>query len=404
MDFFFEPIYYDKNSKARRGRIHTPHGSIETPSFVPVGTQATIKSLDFDEVKALGTQVFFVNTYHMYLRPGIDVVRELGGLHTFMNWNGPIMTDSGGFQVFSLAREKFSSHDTKINGGSLVKITEEGVTFQSHWDGSSHMFTPSSSMAMQHGLESDIHIVFDDCTSYPVTHKKAQTSLVRTHRWAVESLEAHKKLNIEGMKIGKKYQALYGSVQGSIFEDLRIESAKFISSLDVDGIAVGGVSVGESKEEMVQVLNWVVPHLPQEKPRHLLGVGEIDDIFALVERGMDTFDCVQATRWGRMGQCIVPPDSGVDSKYIDSKYTYDITNKDFERDSRPLVTSCGCYTCTHHTRAYVHHLFRVRELLSYKLLTMHNMYQIHTLVTLIRDSLENGSFLELKRKWLYNRG
>ena len=358
----------DKKTKARVGEIHTPHGVIKTPAFVPVGTQASVKSLTPEEIRDSGTELFFVNTYHMYLRPGIDVIQKLGGIHKFMGWARPIITDSGGFQVFSLGRS------------DLVKIFEEGVEFRSHWDGTKHLFTPELSMEWQCQLGSDIHIAFDDCTSYPVTHEKARTSMEQTHRWAKRSLEAHKGFT--------KNQALYGSIQGSVFEDLRKESASFISSMDFDGIAIGGVAVGESKIETVHVLKWVVPLLPEGKPRHLLGGGDIDDIFELVEHGIDTFDCVQPTRLARTG------------RLLHKKHDIDITKKIYALDSKPIEKDCGCYTCQNFSRAYIHHLFHVRELLAYRLATIHNIFFVQNLVGKIREAIVQGSFLELKRQWL----
>lgn len=363
-NFGFKVLHVDKKSKARIGIIHTPHGDIHTPAFVPVGTQATVKSLTPDELNTLGVELFFVNTYHAYLRPGIEVIKKFGGLHKFMHWDKPLITDSGGFQVFSLAKK-----------ASLVKISEDGVEFQSHWDGSKHVFTPESSMQWQAELGSDMHIAFDDCTPYPVTHEKAKVSMERTHRWSARSLAAH----TQG--------ALYGSVQGSVYEDLRKESARTICSMDFDGIAVGGVSVGESKKEMADVLNWISPLLPPDKPRHLLGVGEIDDIFHLVEHGIDTFDCVQPTRLARTGILFM------------KKSSIDITKAKYEKDMRP-IDDCACYTCKIFSRAYIHHLFHVRELLAYRLATIHNIHFVNSLVTAIRASIVDGSFLELKNKWL----
>jgi queuine tRNA-ribosyltransferase len=408
--FSFDVLTKDSRTQARAGVIHTPHGDIQTPAFVPVGTQATVKSLSPDDLNTLGVQLYFVNTYHMYLRPGTSIVKKMGGLHTFMQWDKPLITDSGGFQVFSLGRESrpakhLSADEEKPQ---LVKIDEDGVEFRSHWDGTKHLFTPESSMQWQWELGADIHIAFDDCTPYPVTHEQARLSMERTHRWAVRSLNEHKKLSSQFMvhaKTSKKnamndeqstmnnYQALYGSIQGSVYEDLRRESASFISSLDTDGIAIGGVSVGETKEEMVHVLDWVTPLLPDEKPRHLLGVGEIDDIFALVERGVDTFDCVQPTRLARMGWLMVGRD-------MSANWTLDITKKEFAAQEGPVDPTCACYTCSRFSRAYVHHLFRVRELLGYKLATIHNLFAMHALVNAIRQSIEDGSFLELKKQWL----
>jgi queuine tRNA-ribosyltransferase len=363
--FSFKQLQKDKKTQARTGVIRTSHGDIQTPSFVPVGTQATVKSLTPEELNTIGVQLFFVNTYHMYLRPGIEIVKKAGGLHKFMHWNRPLMTDSGGFQVFSLAQK-----------ASLVKITDDGVEFQSHWDGSKHFFTPESSIKWQSELGSDIHIAFDDCTPYGVNHEKAKKSLERTHAWAKRSLAAHKN------------GALYGSIQGSVFEDLRKESAKFISSMDFDGIAIGGVSVGESKKEMANVLDWVAPLLPDDKPRHLLGVGEIDDIFTLIEHGIDTFDCVQPTRLARVGIL------------YEQHSQIDITKSLYADDFGPIEKGCSCYTCKNFTRAYIHHLFHVKELLGYRLATIHNLYFIDRLVSDIRKSIQDNSFLELKRAWL----
>ena len=305
-DFSFEVIHQDLKTKARSGVIHTPHGDIETPAFVPVGTQATVKSLTPEEITDSGTDIFFVNTYHMVLRPGIEVIKKFGGLHKFMHWDKPLITDSGGFQVFSLGAKRFARKGEDGQGeASLVRISDDGVTFKSHWDGKEYVFTPENSMQYQNDLGADIHIAFDDCTPYPVTKKQAEKSMQRTHQWAKRSLAAHKNV------------ALYGSIQGSVYEDLRKESASFITSLPFDGFAIGGVSVGESKKEMAQVLDWVTPLLPENKPRHLLGVGEIDDIFTLVAHGIDTFDCVQPTRLARMG--ILFPN-------------IDITKKEFAED------------------------------------------------------------------------
>jgi queuine tRNA-ribosyltransferase len=362
--FGFKRFYKDKKTRARVGEIHTSHGIIKTPAFVPVGTQATVKSLTPEELDTIGVQLFFVNTYHMYLRPGIEVVKKAGGLHKFMNWNHPLMTDSGGFQVFSLARRT-----------SLVKMKDDGVEFQSHWDGTKHVFTPESSMEWQSALASDIHIAFDDCTPYGVNHEKAKISMERTHTWAKRSLEAHTR------------GALYGSIQGSVFRDLREESAKFISGMNFDGIAIGGVSVGESKKEMENVLQWITPLLPDGKPRHLLGVGEIDDIFTLVAHGMDTFDCVQPTRLARVGMLYV------------GKKQIDITKARYAEDFGSIEKACECYTCQHFSRAYIHHLFHVKELLGYRLATIHNLHFIHRLMDDIRESIKNNSFLELKRAW-----
>lgn len=417
--FSFSIDFVDDKTKARVGRITTPHGVIHTPAFVPVGTQATVKSLTPDELSTLGVQLFFVNTYHAYLRPGLDVIRGFGGLHTFMGWNGPIITDSGGFQVFSLGgkklvniaisesavldRDRFARRADKADHaknnvypddykpvGELVAIDEDGVTFTSHWDGTKHRFTPERSIEIQHVLGSDIMIAFDECAPYPTTWGYAKAAMERTHRWAVRSLKAHQ---------GNTTQALYGVIQGSVYEDLRKESTKAICAMDFDGIAIGGVSVGESKTEMKEVLRWTAPFLPQDKPRHLLGVGEIDDVFTLIEYGMDTFDCVQPTRLARMGRLYL----NENFKMKNEKWMIDITKNTYQKETSPIDLACGCFTCQHFSRAYLHHLFRVKELLGYRLATIHNIHFMNSLVSDIRKEIENGTFLEMKKKWLYNR-
>jgi len=442
--FRFKELHKDRKTKARIGRIHTPHGDIETPAFVPVGTQASVKSLTPDELRELQVELFFVNTYHMYLRPGIDVVAKAGGLHRFMGWDGPIMTDSGGFQVFSLGREKYSHSLSQLSSietryrttqsdqnesPTLVKISDDGVTFRSHWDGSKHEFTPEKSMEYQWQLGSDIHIAFDDCTPYGVTHKQAEKSLERTHRWAERSLEEHKRLVSlssrgsvsdrsdlynkdcfvpqSGTRNDRKkpYQALYGSIQGSVYQDLREKSAKFITSLPFDGYAIGGVAVGESKEEMRNVLKWVSPLLPACKPHHLLGVGEIDDIFTLVEHGIDTFDCVQPTRLARMGRVYTKSDKSASWRTNPTNttnkkmYEIDIFKAEYAYDLSPIEKDCPCYTCQHFTRAYLHHLFKVRELLGYRLATIHNIAFINRLMSEIRLAIKTNSLVALKEKW-----
>lgn len=394
MGFSFIVTSRDPKTRARCGVISTPHGDIMTPAFVPVGTQASVKSLSPLELNTLGVQIFFVNTYHTYLRPGLAVIKKAGGLHGFMDWKKPLITDSGGFQVFSLARPKYTPADRGEDVPSLVTITEDGVEFRSHWDGSLHVFTAESSMQWQWELGSDIHIAFDDCTSYPATRSAAEKSMERTHRWLLRSIAAHVKLSKAYKSKSKPYQALYGVVQGSVYKELREKSAQYVAGLQTDGIAIGGVSVGESKKEMRSVLSWVLPHLPDNKPRHLLGVGEIDDIFALIESGMDTFDCVQPTRLARMGRLLVRK-AGHNE--------IDITNKIWAMDMGPVEKNCSCYTCMHFTRAYIHHLFRVRELLAYRLATIHNIHFIHTLVSEIRDAIPKGKLVEMKKKWGYNR-
>ena len=416
--FSFSVEATDTTTQARAGVIRTAHGFIRTPAYVPVGTQATVKSLTPDELSKLGVQVFFVNTYHTYLRPGVDIIEKFGGLHAFMAWDKPLMTDSGGFQVFSLARGRSFMKRDAGRGTSdvgvtspLARIADGGVTFRSHWDGSLHHFTPEKSIELQHRLGADIILTFDDCTPYPATREQARDSMERTHSWAQRSLQRHQTLKMKNEKVQKYLPALFGVVQGSVYKDLRIASARFISSLSVDGIAIGGVSVGEDKAEMERVVSWVVPHLPVRMPRHLLGVGEIDDIFTIVSYGIDTFDCVAPTRLARMGHLYTKKSnmkdpSGPDQRQIlnnnTMKFTIDITHASFARDRAPIDPDCTCSACRTFSRAYIHHLFRVRELLAYRLATIHNVHFVMNLVRTIREAIQDGSFLALKRNWLYN--
>lgn len=395
--FSFSLQTESRECDARAGVITTPHGTINTPAFIPVGTQATVKSLTPEEIRQTGTEMFFVNSYHMYLRPGVDIVKKAGGLHTFMNWDGPIITDSGGFQVFSLAHRKMAKilqSDAEVE--TLVTITDEGVEFRSHHDGSTHRFTPQRSLEIQRDLGADIILPLDDCTSYPVTHKKAEESIRRTHRWEEEAVN---RFHASGVRD----QALFGIIQGSVFEDLRKESAAFIASLPFDGFAIGGVSVGESKKEMQKVLKWVIPLLSPQKPRHLLGVGEIDDIFVAIENGIDTLDCVMPTRIARKGHILLRTarnEITTDSEKVQKRYEIDITKKNFSDDLKPLDPSCQCYVCKNYSRAYIHHLVDCRELLGYRLATFHNIYFIQDLIKTIRSSIQNNSFKKLKKLWM----
>src|SRR3989344_8363985 len=307
--FSFEVIAKDKKSQARVGRIMTAHGVIETPAFVAVGTRATVRGLTPSDLKEIGVQILFGNTYHLHLRPGEDIVQEFGGLGKFMGWNGPTITDSGGFQVFSLGQKKIKilQEDEDQTEAKLVDIKEVSVIFRSHIDGTLHEFTPEKSIEIQQKLGADIVLVFDECAPHPSTHEYTKQATERTHKWAIRSLAAHKSeyqnpksetiSNVQNPNDKKRLkQALYGIIQGGVYKDLRKESAKLISSLPFDGIAIGGVSVGESKKQMRDALEWSIPFMPEEKPRHFLGLGEIDDIFDSIEKGMDTFDCVIPTR------------------------------------------------------------------------------------------------------------
>ena len=394
--FNFEILGKDVKSDARAGVIHTVHGDIKTPSFVPVGTQATVKSMSNEDLQEIGVQVFFVNTYHLYLRPGLEAIEKGNGLHSFIGWGKPLMTDSAGFQIFSLG-DVNRQRKLCLQGDPLeiplVKISEEGVKFRSHLDGSEHLFTPEKSIEVQRILGADIMIAFDECCYYPATHDYAKKAMERTHRWALRCLERSSKFKVQSSKLGKSPQALYGVVQGGVFEDLRKESAKFISNLPFEGVAIGGVAVGESKKEMEKVLDWVVPLLPKEKPRHLLGVGEIDDIFTLVEKGIDSFDCVMPTRLGRMGHLLV-------RKVENREWKLDITKAMYASDKRPIDENCDCFVCRNYNRGYINHLFRAKELLAYRLATYHNLYFLENLMQDIRMSIQEGRFDRLKKEWL----
>lgn len=360
----YELIKTDKHSKARRGRVHTPHGSIETPVFMPVGTAATVKAMRPDEVKDMGAQIILSNTYHLYLRPGHEIVREAGGLHKFMNWDRAILTDSGGFQVFSL--------------GDLRKITEEGVEFRSHIDGSKHMLSPEKSMEIQNALGSDIMMAFDECAPYPADRDYVKKSLERTTRWLARCKEAHK---------NTEKQSLFGIMQGGMYQDLRYQSAMEIVEMDLPGYAIGGLSVGEPKELMLEVLDYCVDYLPAEKPRYLMGVGSPDYLFEGVERGVDMFDCVLPTRIARHGMAMT------------SHGKVSIKNAAHERDFSPLDPECDCYTCRNFSRAYLRHLFKSDEILSSMLLSNHNLHFLIRLMDGMRNAIEEDRFLEFKKEF-----
>ncbi len=410
--FELEKEVQTESGTARLGQIHTAHGTINTPAFVAVGTQATVKSLSPEELETIGTQVIFNNTYHLYLRPGADLIAEFGGAHKFMHWDHPILTDSGGFQVFSLGAgiehnvgkiaNIFPGEEGGVlvnpkksdfkSGESLVKITEEGVRFKSHIDGSYHNFTPESSIATQRKLGADMILAFDECTS-PL-HDEAYTakSAERTHRWAQRSLDYFK----ANPEIHDYPQALYGIVQGGAFEKVRRHSAEVIGGMDFDAIAIGG-NLGKTKEEMHQVISWTVEYLPTHKARHLLGIGEVYDIFEAVERGCDTFDCVSPTRNARNGGLLKRfDDDGTPLK----KYRMNIKNARYKDDQRPIDPECDCYTCNHFSRAYLRHLFKADEILGQRLASIHNLRFMANMCEAIRQSLRDDTFAELKKDWL----
>ncbi len=363
MDFTFELIKRDSQTTGRVGVMRTPHGEIPTPVFAPVGTQATVKTLSPHELADLGATLILANTYHLYLRPGAEIVAELGGLHRFMGWPGPILTDSGGFQVFSLQ--------------DLRRVGDEGVLFRSHLDGSEHFFSPEKVIQIQELLGADIILALDECPD-PFDRDYNAAALQRTHRWAERCLAAHT----------RRDQALFGIVQGGIFPDLRRESARFLASLNFPGYAIGGLSVGESKETMNEMLNITVPLLPEDKPRHLLGVGSPEDLFEGVARGIDIFDCALPTRLARNGTVLT------------RKGRLNLRNAEFARDARPIEEGCGCYTCQHFSRAYLRHLIKAEEILGLRLSSLHNVYFMVHLMAEIRQSLQDGSFASRREKFL----
>jgi len=360
-----------KDNRARTGIFTTPHGDLLTPVFAPVGTQATVKTLTPAQVKEVDATLVLSNTYHLYLRPGDDVIAGLGGLHRFMRWPYPMLTDSGGFQVFSLAQTR--------------QIDEEGVTFKSHIDGSTHRFTPQRSIRIQENLGADIIMAFDECSD-PNDHEYSKLAMERTHRWAEVCLKAKRRGD----------QALFGIVQGGIQADLRTASAKFIASLDTPGIAIGGLSVGETKQEMHDTLDIVTPLLPENKPRYLMGVGTPEDLINGVLRGIDIFDCVLPTRLARHHSAFAP------------EGRLNLMNATFSRDESPIDETCDCYTCKTFTRAYIRHLIVAKELLAGTLLSIHNLRALIRLMGQIRTSITDGSFEsrvpELLSQWQGNAG
>ncbi|HZK18885.1 MAG TPA: tRNA guanosine(34) transglycosylase Tgt [Clostridia bacterium] len=353
----------DKNTAARLGVLNTKHETIETPVFMPVGTQATVKTMTPDEVYGSGGKIILSNTYHLYLRPGHDLVSEAGGLHKFMNWPGAIITDSGGFQVFSL--------------GPLREITEEGVEFRSHIDGSRHFFSPEKVMEIEESLGADIAMAFDECTPYPCDYDYARESLERTARWAERCVAAH----------GRVDQALFGIVQGSVYEDLRRRSARQISSMNFPGFGIGGLSVGEPKTLMYSMLEHVIDVLPPEKPRYLMGVGSPDCLVEGVARGVDMFDCVLPTRIARNGTVFT------------SKGRLVVRNAAYARDFSPLDPECDCYACRNFSRAYIRHLIKANEILGIRLTTLHNIHYTVNLMGKIRAAIADGNFDSFRKNF-----
>lgn len=368
--FRFELLHVCRQTGARRGRLHTPHGVIETPVFMPVGTQATVKTLTPEELKACGAEIILSNTYHLHLRPGESLIEQAGGLHSFMHWDRPILTDSGGFQVFSLA--------------DLRKIQERGVEFRSHLDGSKQFIGPEESIAIQQALGSDIMMQFDECSPYPCDYTRAKDAMHRTIRWLERCMKAW----------SNDQQALFGIVQGAFYGDLRIECAKEMSKLDLPGFGIGGLSVGEPKEIMYDMLDQLMPFMPQQKPRYLMGVGSPDCLIEGVLRGVDMFDCVLATRVARNGTVFTRNGRLV------------VRNAKYAADFSPLDPKCDCYTCRNYSRAYIRHLFKAGEILALRLNSLHNIRFLTKMMEEMRSAIENDVLGDWTREFyaLHGRG
>ncbi len=377
----FKITHKDKNTNARTGVITTPHGDIETPVFMPVGTQATVKALSCEEVEYCGAQVILGNTYHLYLRPGMDIIKNAEGLHEFMSWKKPILTDSGGFQVFSLA--------------TLMSLKEEGVEFRSHIDGSKHLLKPEDVIKIQCELGSDIMMPLDECLHYPCPKDKAERSLALTNRWAKRSKQNFERLKVEGSRLKvfasslepRASSLLFGIVQGSTYPDLRRRAAGELVAMDFDGYSIGGLSVGEPKELMFEMIDSCIGYLPENKPRYAMGVGMPHDFFGAIERGVDMFDCVVPTRNARNGCAYTN-----EGKII-------IRNSRYSKDLRPLSESCECAVCRKYSRSYIRHLFNTEEILGLRLTSLHNVYFYVNLLRRIREAIKSGMFLDLKREF-----
>lgn len=368
--FSFRIAARDQNGSARAGAITTAHGEVNTPAFMPVGTQGTVKTLSPLDLEEVGAQIILCNAYHLYLRPGPQVVDQAGGLQNFIGWYHPILTDSGGYQVFSLA--------------DLNKVSEEGVTFQSHLDGSHHLFTAEKVIQIQHALGADIIMCFDECTPFPSTHREAQASAELTLRWAQRCRQEHARLN----DLKDRGQVLFGIVQGSTYADLRVRSATALVDMDFPGYALGGLSVGEPKSAMYEMIDATVPHLPADKPRYLMGVGMPEDLVEAVSRGLDLFDCVIPTRNARNGSVFTRQGPLV------------VKNAEYAGDFRPLDSSCGCYTCRHFSRAYLRHLFQSGEILAPRLATLHSVYFFMELMREMRKSILENRFQDWSKEFL----
>ena len=397
--FSFEISKSDSGSDARAGVLTTPHGTVNTPAFIPVGTKATVKSVLPESMRELGAQAILSNAYHLYLQPGPEILDSAGGLSTFMNWNGPTFTDSGGFQVLSLgvgfkkvlAMDETTFRDDDViaeNKERLAHVDDDGVTFKSHLDGSMHRFTPEFSMQVQHQIGADIMFAFDECTTLHNTRSYQEIALERTRLWAIRCLDEHQRLT--QARSSKPYQALFGVIQGAQYEDLRRQAASTMGAMESSGISFDGFGIGGAlnKSELGRIIGWVNDELPREKPKHLLGIGAPEDLFVGVEAGMDTFDCVLASRIART------------SAVYTMEGRYNLTNTTYRTDFSPIDEECDCYTCTSYTRAYLNHLFRGKEILAATLATIHNERFIVRLVDQMRAAIINGDFAELKEEFL----
>lgn len=371
----FKITHKDEYTKARVGLLETPHGVIETPEFMPVGTQATVKALSSEDMEYCGAQIILGNTYHLYLRPGMDIIKNAGGLHRFMSWRKPILTDSGGFQIFSLA--------------TLMKAKAEGVEFNSHVDGSRHFLTPEDIIGLQHDLGSDIMMVLDECLHYPCPKEKAERSLMLTTRWAKRSRDAFGRLKVQSLKFkSKQFGLLFGIVQGGTYPDLRKRAAEELTEIGFDGYAIGGLSVGEPKDLMYEMMQVSARHIPEDKPRYTMGIGMPHDFFKAIEMGVDLFDCVVPTRNGRNGAAYTN-----EGRII-------IRNGEYARDLRPLSESCACIVCKNYSRSYIRHLFNTEEILGLRLTSLHNVYFYVNLLDRIREAIKRGRFLQLKKEFM----
>lgn len=402
--FSFEIRHRDPETVARTGMLRTAHGAVRTPAFVGVATRATIKALEPQALVELGLQIVISNTYHLHLQPGEDIVASLGGLHGFSGWDHPTMTDSGGFQVFSLGAskqhgvgkvasifpgDKPANAKPKIRPSKpLVRLTEQGADFRSIIDGSPHSFTPESVITIERKLGADIILPLDECTSPLHDHAYTKRSMERTHRWAQRGLTAFQLLK-DDPTFPNPHQVLYGIIQGGAYQDLRVESTRIIGDMDFDGIAIGG-SLGRSKKDMWNVLDWSIPLLRDGAPRHLLGIGEIDDLFTCVARGIDTFDCAAPTRLARNGSVFLKDAP---------RHRINLRNARFADDDGPIDPKCDCFTCRTHSRAYLRHLCRAGEFSFYRLATLHNLRFLVRLMADIRDAVDNGQLTSLAREW-----